>query len=285
MSDLQIGDVRISKFVEMESTGYPNKHLLGATPESCRQIGWLKPDFMTENGELRGSVCSVVVETPNCRIIVDTCWGNDKRRNRPHANMLSGPFLRDLEAAGFPASSFDYVLCTHLHGDHVGWNTVLVNGKWEPTFKNARYLIAGSEYEYWSWERGKQLQGDYMGDSVDPVFSAGLVDPIETDHKLCDEVWLEPTPGHTPGHVSIRIASKGEQALITGDFIHNPCQMARPHWCSTFDSDQKAAESTRRQMLEQLATESTLVIGTHFAGPTAGRVVRDGEVWRFDTGV
>jgi glyoxylase-like metal-dependent hydrolase (beta-lactamase superfamily II) len=162
---------------------------------------------------------------------------------------------------------------------------MLVNGKWEPTFKNARYLIAGNEYEYWTWHREKQHAGDYIGDSVDPVFAAGLVDRTETDHKLCDEVWLEPTPGHTPGHVSVRIASKGHRALITGDFIHSPCQMARPQWCTTADFDQKATESTRRQILAQLSTESTLVIGTHFPAPTAGRVVGDGHVWRFETGV
>ncbi len=286
MSHWKIGDVRISKFAEKEFTGVVHRFLLlDATPESCKDIEWLKPGFMTEKGELHFSIHAFVVETPSCRIIVDTCFGNDKQRNSERSNMLSGPFLLDLEAAGFPASSFDYVMCTHLHLDHVGWNTVLVDGKWEPTFKNARYLILASEYGYWSQERKKQQFANYMSDSVDPVFTAGLVDLIESEHKLCDEVWLEPTPGHTPGHVSVRIASKGEQALITGDFIHHPCQMARPHWCTTADFDQKAAESTRRRMLAQLATEPTLVIGTHFAGPTAGRVVGDGEVWRFDTAV
>ena len=284
MSHWQVGDVRISKFVEKESTGSVHRFLiLDATPEACKDIEWLKPGFMTEKGELHFSIHALVVETPSCRIIVDTCFGNDKQRDNERSNMLSGPFLLDLEAAGYSASSFDYVMCTHLHLDHVGWNTVLVDSKWEPTFKNARYLIAASEYEYWSQEREKQQFGDYMRDSVDPVFADGLVDLIQTDHKLCDEVWLEPTHGHTPGHVSMRIASKGEQALITGDFIHHPCQMARPHWCTTADFDKKAVESTRRRMLAQLATEPTLVIGTHFAGPTAGRVVRDGEVWRFDT--
>jgi glyoxylase-like metal-dependent hydrolase (beta-lactamase superfamily II) len=169
VSHWQIGDVRISKFVEKEFAGSVHRFLLlDATPEACKDIEWLKPYFMTENGELRLSIHALVVETPSCRIIVDTCFGNDKRRENERSNMLCGSFLRDLEAAGFPASSFDYVLCTHLHVDHVGWNTVLVDGKWEPTFKNARYLVAGAEYEYWSWHREKQQFGDYMGDSVDP---------------------------------------------------------------------------------------------------------------------
>ena len=148
MSHWQIGDVRISKFVEKEVTGIVQRFLLlDATSEACKEIEWLKPGFMTENGELHFSIHALVVETPNCRIIVDTCFGNDKQRDNERSNMLSGPFLRDLEAAGFPASSFDYVMCTHLHLDHVGWNTVLVDGKWEPTFTNARYLITISEYE------------------------------------------------------------------------------------------------------------------------------------------
>ena len=127
MSHWQIGEVRISKFVEKEFSGTVHRFLLlDATPEACKKIEWLKPDFMTENGELRLSIQAFVVETPSCRIIVDTCFGNDKQRENERSNMLCGSFLRDLEMAGFPASSFEYVLCTHLHVDHVGWNTMLV---------------------------------------------------------------------------------------------------------------------------------------------------------------
>lgn len=151
MNHWQIGDVRVSQFVEKEFAGSVHRFLLlDATPEACKEIEWLKPHFMTENGELRLSIHAFVVETPSCRLIVDTCFGNDKQRENERSNMLSGSFLRDLEAAGFPPSSFNYVLCTHLHVDHVGWNTVLVDGTWEPTFRNARYLVAGGEYDYWS---------------------------------------------------------------------------------------------------------------------------------------
>jgi glyoxylase-like metal-dependent hydrolase (beta-lactamase superfamily II) len=197
--------------------------------------------------------------------------------------MLQGSFLTNMEAAGFAAASFQYVLCTHLHGDHVGWTTRWVDGQWAPTFPNARYLIARQEFTYWQAHRAEQQYGDYMADSVLPVREAGLVDLVASDHQLCDEVWLEPTPGHSPGHISVRIASQGHSALITGDFMHHPCQMARPHWCSTADYDQHAAEETRRRELAQLATEETLVIGTHFPGPSAGRVKRDGDVWWLDT--
>jgi len=165
----QIGNVRVSKFVEKEFTGNVHRFLIpDATPESCKQMDWLKPHFINESGELRLSVQAFVIETPTCRIIVDTCFGNDKRRENERSNMLTGPFLHNLEAQGFLVSSFDYVLCTHLHVDHVGWNTVLVDGQWETTFKNARYIVAGAEYDYWSWHREKQQFGDYMSDSVDP---------------------------------------------------------------------------------------------------------------------
>jgi glyoxylase-like metal-dependent hydrolase (beta-lactamase superfamily II) len=165
----------------------------------------------------------------------------------------------------------------------VGWNTQLVDGKWVPTFSRARYLIGRAEYDYW---RAEEANADParspFHDSVKPVFEAGLVDLVETDHRVCDEVSLEPTLGHTPGHVSVRIRSKGQEALITGDFTHHPCQLARPDWASRADFDPAAAQATRMRMFGELSDSGALVIGTHFATPTAGRVVRDGEVWRFE---
>ena len=112
------------------------------------------------------------------------------------------------------------------------------------------------------------------------MFEAGLVELVETDHRVCDEISLEPTLGHTPGHVSVRIRSKGEEALITGDFLHHPCQLARPDWGSSADFDAPASRETRERMFGALAGQPVLMIGTHFAAPTAGHVVRDGEVYR-----
>jgi len=172
------------------------------------------------------------------------------------------------------------VVCTHLHVDHVGWNTMLVDGRWVPTFPNARYLMGRIEYAHWTGQRERDDMTAILADSVAPVWDAGLVDLVETDHRICDEVSLAPTPGHTPGHVSVRIASCGEEALITGDFMHHPCQIARPEWSSTADSDPDAARRTREAMLTGLAGTPTLVIGTHFAGRTAGRIVRDGDAFR-----
>jgi len=278
-----IGDVTVTRILELEATGGSRFILPQATPEVIREIAWLQPHFADETGRLKMSIHALVVETPSKRIIVDTCIGNDKQRDIPNWSNLQTSFLKDLEAAGFAPGSIEVVLCTHLHVDHVGWNTKLVDGRWVPTFPNARYLIGRAEFDY--WRREEEGLEDHsrspFHDSVAPVFEAGLVDLVETDHRVCDEVTLEPTLGHTPGHVSIRIRSKGQEALITGDFTHHPCQLAHPEWASTADFDPNASTATRKRMYGALAGSSTLVIGTHFAAPTAGHVVADGEVWRF----
>jgi glyoxylase-like metal-dependent hydrolase (beta-lactamase superfamily II) len=279
----RIGDVTVTRILELEATGGTRFILPQATPDAVREVGWLAPHFADENGRLRMSIHALVVETPTRRIVVDTCIGNDKQRDIPTWSNLQTGFLADLAAAGYPPESIDTVLCTHLHVDHVGWNTRLVDGKWVPTFPNARYLIGRAEFDYWQAEEAgtEHPERSPFHDSVKPVFDAGLVDLVETDHVVCPEVSLEPTLGHTPGHVSIRIRSKGEQALITGDFAHHPCQLAHPEWASSADYDQTASTATRRRVFGDLAGSEVLVIGTHFASPTAGRIVPDGEVWRF----
>ena len=214
-------------------------------------------------------------------MIVDTCLGNDKENRRiPTWNKLQTSFLADLAAAGYARETIDTVICTHLHVEHVGWNTMLVDDRWVPTFPNARYLMGRVEYAHWTGQSEREDMTAVLADSVAPVWDAGLVELVETDHRICEEISLVPTTGHTPGHVSVRIASQGEEALITGDFVHHPCQIARPEWSSTADSDPGLARQTRAQLLASLADAPTLVIGTHFAGRTAGHVVRDGDAFR-----
>jgi glyoxylase-like metal-dependent hydrolase (beta-lactamase superfamily II) len=279
----RVGEVTITKIVELEATGGSRFILPQATREAVRDIPWLYPHFADEEGRLKMSVHALVVEAPGRRIVVDTCIGNDKQnRAVPWWNNMQGRFLADLAAAGFPRDSIDTVLCTHLHVDHVGWNTMLAEGHWVPTFPRARYLMGRVEFEHWRTQRENASHVAVFADSVQPVFDAGLVDLVATDHRVADEVSLVPTLGHTPGHVSVRISSRGETALITGDFIHHPCQMARLDWSSAADHDSGQAERTRRAMFEALAETPTLVIGTHFAGATAGRIVRDGEAFRLD---
>lgn len=286
MMKWRIGQVTITKIVELEVTGGSRFILPQATREAVLPIGWLQPDFADELGRLKMSIHSLVVETQkgktgSRRIVVDTCLGNDKENRRiPTWNKLQTSFLADLAAAGYPRDTIDTVICTHLHVDHVGWNTMLTDQGWVPTFPGARYLMGRVEYAHWTSRHEREDMAAVLADSVTPVWNAGLVDLVETDHRICDEVGLVPTTGHTPGHVSVRIASQGEEALITGDFMHHPCQIAHPEWSSTADSDPVEARLTRERMLTHLADTPILVIGTHFAGRTAGHVVPDYDAYR-----
>ena len=176
----------------------------------------------------------------------------------------------------------DNVVCTHLHVDHVGWNTKLVDGKWVPTFDNAQYIIGGTEWDLLVDVRWRRFTRDPVEDSVRPVVDArqgqaGRVEPI----KITDEVWLEPTPGHTPGHHSVRISSKGQDAVITGDLMHHPVQCAYPEWDDGFDSDGPMAKKTRRAFCERYADSNVIVFGTHFATPSCGKIQKDGDAFRF----
>jgi glyoxylase-like metal-dependent hydrolase (beta-lactamase superfamily II) len=276
----KIGDVSVTRVVELETGSIGGFVLPQATPEAVGEIPWLRPHFLDAEGNLLMSVHALVIESGDQRILVDTCLGNDKERTFPEWSQLQGSFLQDIEAAGTPRERVDQVVCTHLHVDHVGWNTMLVDGDWLPTFPNARYLFGRVEWDYWKNE--PEEFGPVITDSVRPIVDAGLADLVEMDHKLSDEVWLEPTPGHTPGHVSVRIRSAGEDAVITGDMIHHPCQIARPEWSSAVDYDANQSRETRNEFLARYADQPVLVIGTHFVTPTAGRIVRDGDAFRLD---
>jgi glyoxylase-like metal-dependent hydrolase (beta-lactamase superfamily II) len=281
MNRWKIGEVTITRVVEMETTSKATFVLKDGSPENIRTVPWLRPHFANADGKVIMSVHAFVIESPGHRMVVDTCIGNDKRRAFPGWNMLQLPFLADLEKAGFARDSIDRVLCTHLHVDHVGWNTMLVDGKWKPTFPRARYLIGRKEWEHWS-KASEPDTRELLDDSVRPVFDAGLADLVESDARITDEIRLEPTPGHTPGHHSVRISSRGQEAVITGDLMHHPVQMAHPEWGSHFDSDFNEAITTRRAFLERHGDQPILVLGTHFAAPSAGRILRDGNAWRLE---
>jgi len=275
----QIGDVCVTQIVELTTASLGPYLLPQATPEVLAGLPWLKP-FVDDEGKLVLSMHALVLESRGQTVLVDTCIGNDKPRSYPRWNLMQTDFLDRFQAAGFALDRVDTVLCTHMHVDHVGWNTRLVDGRWRPTFNRARYLFAEAEWAYWKGE--PQEYGPVIEDSVQPVFDAGLADLVKHDHRITDEVWLEPTPGHTPGHVSVHINSRGEEAVITGDMIHHPCQIAHPQWSSTADWDQQASAETRDQFLKRYADGPVLVIGTHFAAPTAGHIVRDGGAFRLD---
>jgi len=225
------------------------------------------------------SIHSLVVEAPSRRIVVDTGLGNDKEgRKVPTWNNRKDAFLETMTSAGFPPDSIDTVLCTHLHVDHVGWNTKLAGGQWVPTFGNARYVFGKTEYEHWRDYRDEPDKVAVFDDSVKPIVDAGKAELVASDARLADEITLIPTPGHSPGHMSIHIKSDGEEGLLTGDVAHHPCQMAHLDWSSTADSDPVQSTVTRRELFSRFADTPTLVIGGHF---NAGHIRRDGDAFKF----
>ena len=282
MDAITLGRLRVSAVVETAGPTRPTWLLPDAVPEAVeRHREWLAPHFLDGKGRFLQSIHTFVVKAPDLTMLIDTCVGNDKDRGgrRPFHMMRTG-FLDDLTAAGVPPESVDVVLCTHLHVDHVGWNTRLESGRWVPTFPRARHLFARREWEHWSAEDGEDTKR-IMADSVRPILDAGLAELIDMDHRISSEIWLEPTPGHTPGHVSVRLSSQGADAVITGDLMHHPIQMAEPQWATDFDSDPDHARKTRRAFCERYADGPVTVLGTHFHHPTAGRILRHGDAWRF----
>jgi glyoxylase-like metal-dependent hydrolase (beta-lactamase superfamily II) len=276
----RVGDVAITQIVESAGSSPPGFLFAGLSTEQVRSHAWLRPHFATAEGRLVASIHAFVVESRGRTIVVDTCVGNDKRRALGAWNLLSGPFLHDFAAAGFAPERVDTVVCTHFHSDHVGWNTRLVDGRWQPTFANARYLASAVEHRHLR-SLDDPAERELLADSVQPVVDAGLFDWVASDHAITGDVRLEPTPGHTPGHVSVRIRSRGAEAVITGDLMHHPVQCADPNVCSRFDDDAAEARATRLRFLHEQADRDVLVLGTHFAAPTAGRIVTEGSAWRF----
>ena len=281
-----IGNVTITSIVESETPTSPRFMYADVTKADvlarAEAAPWLRPHFVSDEGYLLQKIQCLVIDTGEHRIAVDTCIGNDKERHNELWANLQGPFLDDMAAAGYPSESITHVVCTHLHVDHVGWNTRLVDGEWVPTFPNARYLFVESEHEHWKSTPSLFEDDDVFGDSVAPIDAAGLSDLVGIDHRIDETVHFQPTPGHTPGHISVVIESEGERAIITGDMAHNPMQIADPDLSSMFDTDQDAARATRRAVFPGWADGRTLVIGTHFGSPTAGTMHPDGEGYRLE---
>ncbi|MEP7244850.1 MAG: MBL fold metallo-hydrolase [Gammaproteobacteria bacterium] len=279
----KVGDVDIARIVEINSFEDNISMLLkDETAQFVQQFPWLVPHFATPAGKMLISFQAFVLRSRGRNVMIDTCIGADRKREYDVFCNLQTSFLEDLTAAGFPPESIDAVLCTHLHFDHVGWNTKLVNGKWVPTFPQARYLFGQKEWDHWVHLRntGGYHDFEHMHDAIDPVMEAGLVDFINPDFKVTDEVSLIPTPGHTPGHVSVLIRSRGEEAVITGDMIHHPIQLIEPERHGNFDMDKPVGARTRREFVDRFSDTNTLIIGSHFCDPSSGYVVRDGDGWK-----
>jgi len=295
MRTLHFGDIAVDRVVEVEGPGFfPAFMLPDCTPEAlAAEAGWLVPDFLhAESGRFVQSVHTYVIRTGRHTILVDTCIGNDKERPSTKAwHRLQTPWLDKLRAAGVPPESVDFVLCTHLHVDHVGWNTRLVDGRWVPTFPNARYLFHKTEYAFFEKEARERLaagpgagsgadDGCFL-DSVLPVVEAGRALFVDGDHAIDDRLRLEPTPGHTPGHVCLHLEGPDGRAVFTGDLMHHPVQCAYPEWNSRFCVDPAQSRETRMRFVDRHTDDGTTILAAHFARPTAGTIVRNGARARF----
>jgi glyoxylase-like metal-dependent hydrolase (beta-lactamase superfamily II) len=225
------------------------------------------------------SMHSWLIRTPDHIILLDTCVGNDKERDGAKLfHQKSFPYLAALAAAGVRPEEVDFVLCTHLHVDHVGWNTRLVDGRWTPTFPNARYVFSKAENERW---RPAPSSPAYA-DSVLPVIEAGLVDLVDGDHAIGDQLLIQPAPGHTPGHISLRLLDGGERGLFTGDSMHSAIQGAFPDWNSAFCEQLDQAIATRRRLLEYCCETGATLLPQHFGWPFVAKVKPAGDSFRFD---
>ena len=250
-----------------------------ATPQRVLAIPWLQPHFVGEKGNLNAQVQSFLIRSKGKNILIDTCNGNGKDRpNVPTWGNLKTDFLKKTP------EKIDIVACTHLHFDHVGWNTKRQDGRWVPTFPNATYLFSKEEYDYWIKKPSKEMVDDFNGidDSVTPIVEAGRAMFVADNYRIDKNVRLIPTPGHTPHHVSVVIESQGKKAIITGDVMHHPCQIAHQDWTTLADTYPDQTVETRKNFLKGVQNTETLIIGSHFANPVAGHVVGSVGNLRFE---
>jgi glyoxylase-like metal-dependent hydrolase (beta-lactamase superfamily II) len=277
---IQLGDIQIQSIVEMEGPfRTPAELFAEATDEVMAGYKSLMEPRLLDpaTGKLIFKFQSYLVQTPHHTVLIDTCIGCNKSITRmPEWHLRQDDtWLDNLRAAGIAPEAIDYVFCTHLHVDHCGWNTRLEDGRWVPTFANAKYVFARPEYE-----ASERVGSDTFKENVLPVMEAGQAVLVDSDHAVDDHLWLQPTPGHTSGHVAVNMASNGETASMCGDLIHTPLQCKHPEWSPVFDSDQDEARRTRKSYLEQQCETGGLVLTAHFPSPSAGRVVpRDEAFW------
>jgi glyoxylase-like metal-dependent hydrolase (beta-lactamase superfamily II) len=276
-----VGDLTIHRIIEQETTFLPALEMLpGLTPELLAENrAWMqKAGALDDKDVLILCFQSYVVKTPHHTILIDSCIGNDKPRpQRPKWNMKTDDtYARALAAAGFSVGDIDYVMCTHLHVDHVGWNTRLDNGRWVPTFPNAHYVFDKTEFEHWTEMHAKTPVPPFA-DSVLPVVEARQAEIVLNDFAIGDHTRILPTPGHTPGHVAFTFGRGKDDAVFSGDLMHSPLQTRYPEMSVKFDVDQAQAALTRRNFMEWYCDTDTLCCTAHFPSPSVGKIRRRGS--------
>jgi len=285
-----IGDIRIDRLVENDGPFADADFLL---PDISSELlnehaDWLYPRFVEPvTNKVIMSFHSLIIRTPRSTILVDCCVGNDKHRpSRPGWHQLQTPWLDRLAEHGLVPEDIDIVLCTHLHADHVGWNTRLINGKWVPTFPNARYVFGREEYRYWDEARQTHsgdtpLNHGCFDDSVLPIIESGNSVLVDSDHELESGIWLEPAPGHTPGNVVVHVRSGQQHAILCGDVMHTAIQLANPELSSRFCLDPDQSRITRKRLIERCADTGIVMLPAHFPTPTAGCISCHGNTFRY----
>ena len=288
MQVTRIGDFEVRRITEFEGPFIaPGDFFPDFDPEVLRANPDLAGPRLIDaaSGRLVFSFHSFVVRTAHHTILIDSCLGNDKERPaRPQFHRMRTSYLADLAAAGVKPEAVDYVMCTHLHWDHVGWNTRLVDGSWVPTFPNARYVMARREFEHWQGvtQRGEDSpHRTAFEDSVLPVVRTGQSLLVGDDFAMEDGLWFEGAPGHTPGNVVIHARSRDAHAVFLGDVVHHQLQLAKPDWSTRACSDLELSRRTRTRLIEEHAEQGTLLLPAHFPAPSAGRIVRHNGAYRY----
>jgi len=285
-----IGDIRIDRLVESEGAFADANFLFPDIDPSLLETHahWLMPTFVApETLKIIMSFHSLVIRSPRSTILVDCCVGNNKHRPaRPEWDQLNTSWLEKLAKLGLQPHDIDYVLCTHLHADHVGWNTRLVNGQWVPTFPQAKYIFAKLEYQYWkqacqNHTGDEPLNHGSFADSVLPIIEAGKAVLVDHDYQLEPGIWLEPAPGHTPGNVIVHVKSGDQHAVLTGDVMHSAIQLANPELSSRFCSDAQRARVSRIKLIDTYADTPVIMMPAHFPTPTAGYIRRHGDAFHY----
>jgi glyoxylase-like metal-dependent hydrolase (beta-lactamase superfamily II) len=277
MAHWRIGTATVTRIEEQLGPGSfpPQQYFTGFERSVLEEnLSWLVPHhYLPEQDALITSVHSWLIRTPQHNVLLDCCSGNHKDRHWwPRFHQLDTPFLERLAGAGVRPEDIDIVMCTHLHADHIGWNTRLQDGRWVPTFPNARYVFSRIENDFWDPRRHPDAATDparriAYADSVLPVLEAGQAELVDGQHRLADTLRIESAPGHTPGHILLKLLHEGGGAVFCGDVIHHPLQIYAPHWNTQFCQDPVQARTTRRGVLQYCADSGAWLFPTHFGAP------------------